>query len=56
MCLFVLGHPASARGAKDRAETLRLELEAQLGLDQIEVARSRAQSITLDSLAGELSG
>ena len=55
MALFVLGHPASAQGAKDRAEKLRAELGTQLPLEQIEMARSLARSTTLDSLARDLS-
>jgi tetratricopeptide (TPR) repeat protein len=56
MALFVLNHSASARGAKDRAEKLCAESEAQLTLEQIEIAQSRARSMTLDSLAQDLSG
>jgi predicted ATPase/transcriptional regulator with XRE-family HTH domain len=56
LALFVLDHPTSAQVAKDRAETLRVELEAQLSLEQVEMARSRARAMTLDSLARDLSG
>ncbi|HEX6035733.1 MAG TPA: tetratricopeptide repeat protein, partial [Anaerolineales bacterium] len=47
-------HPSSNRQTKDRAERLRADLEARLTPEQIEAARSRAQSMTLDSLAREL--
>jgi len=54
MALFVLNHSASSQKAKDRAEKLLADLETQLTPEQIEAARSRAQSMTLDSLAREL--
>jgi predicted ATPase/transcriptional regulator with XRE-family HTH domain len=47
-------HPSSNWQTKDRAERLRADLEARLTPEQIEAARSRAQSMTLDSLAQEL--
>jgi predicted ATPase len=56
MALCVLNHSASAQGAKDRAEKVRAELEAQLTPGQIEMAQSRVRSGTLDSLAQALSG
>jgi tetratricopeptide (TPR) repeat protein len=56
MALFVLDHSASAQGAKDSAEKLRAKLEEQLTHEQVEIARSRARSMTLDSLARDLSG
>lgn len=55
LALFVLDHSTSAQLAKDRAETLRVELEAHLSLEQVEMARSRARAMTLDSLARDLS-
>ncbi len=54
MALFVLDHSTSAQGAKDRAETLRVGLETRLSLEQVDMARSRARSMTLDSLARDL--
>ncbi|HSL42849.1 MAG TPA: helix-turn-helix domain-containing protein [Anaerolineales bacterium] len=56
MALFVLNHSASAQGAKSRAEELRAELESQLTPEQIEFARSRAQTMTLESWTRDLSG
>jgi hypothetical protein len=56
LVLFVLNHPASAQEAKDHAEKLRAGLEEQLIPEQIEMAHSRARSMTLDSLAQDLSG
>jgi predicted ATPase/transcriptional regulator with XRE-family HTH domain len=56
MALVVLSHPASAQEAKDRAEKLRAVSEAQLTSEQIEMAHSRTQARTLDSLAQDLSG
>lgn len=55
LALLVLQHPASAQEAKDRAEKLRAEAEAQLSAEQIAVAHARAQSRTLNSLARDLS-
>jgi tetratricopeptide (TPR) repeat protein len=55
MALFVLSHSASAQGAKDRAEELRAGLEAQLTREQIVMAQSRVRSMTLDSVAQDLS-
>jgi predicted ATPase/transcriptional regulator with XRE-family HTH domain len=56
LALFILNHPASGREAKDRAETLRAQSEAQLIPEQLEMAHSRARSRTLDSLARDLCG
>jgi predicted ATPase/transcriptional regulator with XRE-family HTH domain len=56
LALFVLNHSASSRDAKDGAEKLRAELEAQLTPGQIGLAQARARSTTLDSLARDLSG
>jgi hypothetical protein len=54
MALFVLNHSASSQEASNRAEKLRAELEAQFIPQQIEIAESRARSMTLDSLARDL--
>jgi hypothetical protein len=51
---FVLSHPAANYEAKERAESLRMELEAQLTPDQIESGRSRAQTVSLEMLLNEL--
>lgn len=56
MALFVSNHSSSAQEAKDRAEALRVELESKLTPEQIEAARSRAQSMTVNSWARELAG
>lgn len=55
MALFVLDHPASAQGAKDCAEKLVAELDAKLPREQVEMARARARSMNMDSLARGLS-
>ena len=52
----ILQHPGSSQKTRDRASTLRAELEAQLTVEQIETARTRAQSTTLNSLARDLLG
>jgi hypothetical protein len=54
MALFVLDHSASAQEAKDRAEKLSAELEALFTPEQIDLARSRARSMTLDVIAQQL--
>lgn len=56
MASFVLAHPAGTQETRSRAEKLRAELEAQLTPEQIKAAHSRARSMTLDSLARDLSG
>ncbi|HSL28265.1 MAG TPA: tetratricopeptide repeat protein, partial [Anaerolineales bacterium] len=56
MALLVLNHSASTKAAKDRAEKLRMKLEAQLTPEQFEMAHSRALSLTIESLARDLSG
>jgi predicted ATPase/DNA-binding XRE family transcriptional regulator len=47
--IWVANHPAAWQDTKDRAEILLAELESQLTPEQIDLARSRAASITLDS-------
>ena len=51
---FVLNHASSTQEMKDRAERLRAQLEPQLTPNQIETARARAQTITLNAMAQEL--
>ncbi len=48
------GHPSSNQQTKDRAQKLRLELEARLMPEQIESARARAASLMLDTIVQEL--
>ncbi len=52
----ILQHPAASQKTRDRAEKLRAELETRFTPKQIEAARSRAQSMTLESLAQVLLG
>ncbi|HJR82235.1 MAG TPA: tetratricopeptide repeat protein [Anaerolineales bacterium] len=47
--IWVVNHPAAWRDTKDRAETLRVELESQLTPEQIDAARLRVASMTLES-------
>ena len=54
LAYFAIEHSASSQNAKERTENLRVELESQLTPQQIEEARSRAQSMTLQSLLQEL--
>jgi hypothetical protein len=54
--LVVLNHPASVQETRERADQLRLELEAQLTSQQVEAANARAQAKTLDAVVGEALG
>jgi tetratricopeptide (TPR) repeat protein len=56
MVLFVLDHPSSTWDARERAEKLRAEVEPSLKPNQIEAARARAQSMSLDEIGRELTG
>ena len=47
-------HPSSNQQTKDRAERLCRELEKELSPEKTEAARSWAQSVTLEEIAGEL--
>ena len=49
-----LGHPASSQQTKDRAEHLCQELEKQLSPEQVEAARTKAQSLTWKDLIQEV--
>ena len=49
-----LGHPASTQDTKNRAEKLRLELEAQLSSQKIESIKRQAQSRRLEDVVQEL--
>jgi predicted ATPase/transcriptional regulator with XRE-family HTH domain len=48
MALQILHHPASSQNAKNRAETLRTELESHLTAEQIAAVQARAQSTSLE--------
>jgi predicted ATPase/transcriptional regulator with XRE-family HTH domain len=54
MLTIIKDHPASTQGTKDRAKTLRHELEAQLTAEQIEATLSQGESMTLDTIAKDL--
>jgi predicted ATPase/transcriptional regulator with XRE-family HTH domain len=54
LATYAWQHPSSDHQTKDRAERLHAELESDLMTEQIEAARSRAQSIKLDSIAEKL--
>ncbi len=47
---FVLNHPAATEKTKEAARQLRLELEAQLGPDQLEAAQASALNISVETL------
>jgi hypothetical protein len=49
-----LGHPASTRDTKNRAEKLRQELEARLTSEKIETIKLQAQSRRLEDVVQEL--
>ena len=46
--IWVSGHPSAWKDTKERAETLRAELEPQLTQEQIDMARSDVTSMALD--------
>jgi predicted ATPase len=54
MTLHVLHHPASTQDAKDNAEKLRAELEAQLIPSQVETIRTQAQAKSFETTVAEL--
>jgi hypothetical protein len=56
LLMHVVQHPASSQEAKDRAEQLRAELEAQLSAQGIEAARARAGPRTFGAVVEELLG
>jgi predicted ATPase/DNA-binding XRE family transcriptional regulator len=54
LLLIVLNHPASFQDTKNRASDLRAELEALLTSQQVEAARARAQTKTLEIVVEEV--
>ena len=51
---FALNHPAATEQTKEVARQLRADLEAQLQLEQIEVAKARAQNLSLQAIVTSL--
>jgi hypothetical protein len=49
LTFFILGHPATLPDTKSRLEKMCSALEIELTSTQIETARTRVQSMTLDS-------
>jgi tetratricopeptide (TPR) repeat protein len=54
LAFFTVEHSASSQDSKKRTKKLCLELESQLTPQQVEDARSQAQSMTLHSLVEKL--
>jgi len=54
LVLHVLQEPAHTQGVHQRTEQLRMDLEADLTAQQLDLIRARAQDKTLDALAQEL--
>ena len=54
MSILITNHPAGMQTTQDRAEALRIDLEAKLTSQQIERARSHAASMTLETIPQEL--
>ncbi|HEX9076593.1 MAG TPA: hypothetical protein VF932_12485, partial [Anaerolineae bacterium] len=54
LLLIVLNHPASLQETKNRAEKLRLELEARLTPQQIEIAATQVQTSSLDLVIAQV--
>jgi hypothetical protein len=51
---FILSHRATTQEAKGRADRLRLEAERQLTAQQIDAARHRASTKSLETILAEL--
>ena len=54
LLVHVVNHPASNQRAKDQAEELRVQLEAQLTPQQIQAAHARARAQTFEALIQEI--
>jgi|GEM_PF-4113534 len=54
MSILITDHPAGMQTTQERAEALRIGLEAKLTSQQIERARSHAASMTLETILQEL--
>lgn len=54
MALHILRHPASTQDAKDRAEKLRVALEAQLTPRQLEAVQARCQTRSFEVVVTEM--
>lgn len=54
LSIFVLNHPACTQESKERADQLRVEIEADLTAGQIESAHKQAQTKSLEVLVEEL--
>ncbi len=54
LLLIVLNNPASVQETKNRAEKLRIRLEAQLGRPQVEAVQARAQAKTFEAAVDEV--
>jgi len=54
LLLIVLDHPATFKDTKNRAEKLRVELEAHLTSQQVEAAQERVKDKTFESAVNEI--
>jgi tetratricopeptide (TPR) repeat protein len=54
LLLMILNHPASFHETKERAEALRVELEAQLLRQQVEATHVQARAKTLEAVVDEV--
>ena len=54
LALQVLQHPADSQAAKDRAEQLRVELEAALAAQQVVAIRARVAGQTFDAALADI--
>jgi tetratricopeptide (TPR) repeat protein len=54
MTLAILQHPSATKGAKRRAERLRVALEARLKAEQIEAVQAQAPTKSLEAIAQTL--
>ena len=56
LLLTVVRHPASTQDTKHRADILRVELESQLTLQQIQAAQARTQQQNFDQVVSQVLG
>ena len=54
LALHVLDHAATAQSTKDRAQLLRIELEAQLTTQQLEAAQLRVHAKTFEAVVEDV--
>lgn len=56
LAIFAMNHASSTQMAKDRADLLKTQVEAQLASHQIQKAKERAKTQTLETIVAEVLG